>query len=86
MKVVWRKNFIKLYDKLTKPSQEKVKNVLLKFADNPFAPELRNHKLKGKYSGMNSIDAGNDLRIIFRQEGDYAIVLLLRVGSHSHLY
>ncbi len=86
MELLKHKNFEKDYLKLSLKYQKLVESVLVKFVENHFDASLRNHKLKGKYFGLNSIDVANDLRIIFREEGDYAIVLLIRVGKHSQLY
>ena len=56
------------------------------FADNPFHPQLRNHKLRGSKQGLRSISAGYDLRIIYIEEGGHAIVLFLMIGDHETVY
>lgn len=86
MELLFGKAYAKRYAKLGKRDKEAVKKALLTFIDNPNAEELRNHPLKGKYVGLRSIDAGFDLRIIFREEGGYVFVVVLDVGSHSQLY
>jgi len=48
--------------------------------------KLRNHALKGSKLGIRSIDAAFDLRILFIEEADYTLVLLLDLGTHSKLY
>lgn len=80
-------NFKKQYKKLSDIDKNRVDQALEKFIENPTHPSLRNHALKGKdYEGLRSIDAAFDLRIIFFEEGDYKIVILLQVGTHSQLY
>lgn len=86
MQLFRHKNFTKQYKKLSSTQQTRVDETVLLFTQNPLHPKLRNHSLKGKYHGCNSIDAAPDLRIIFKQEQDYVIVILLKVGSHSQLY
>lgn len=86
MQLFRHKNFTKHYRKLNTKQQALIDKAILLFYKNPFDPNLRNHALKGKYKGCNSIDAAFDLRIIFKQEKDYVVVILLKVGSHSQLY
>lgn len=86
MQLFRHKNFKKQYRKLNSEQQSLVDEAVLLFYKNPFDPKLRNHPLKGKYKDCNSIDAAFDLRIIFKQEKDYIVVILLKVGSHNQLY
>lgn len=80
------KNFAKQYQKLSLKQQALINEAIFLFYKNPLDAKLRNHALKGKYTGCNSIDAAFDLRIIFKQEKNYAIVILLKIGSHNQLY
>ena len=86
MKIVYSREYLKRYKKLDERSRKAVDHALTVFMENPFAPELRNHPLKGEFMGSRSIDAGFDLRIVFSEEGNYFLVALLKVGSHSQLY
>jgi len=86
MEVYFNKAYSKRFGKLNKRDREAVKEAILKFMDDPFADDLRNHPLKGKYLGYRSIDAGFDLRVIFREEDGYIVVVFVDVGSHSQLY
>ncbi|PIQ77120.1 type II toxin-antitoxin system mRNA interferase toxin, RelE/StbE family [Candidatus Peregrinibacteria bacterium CG11_big_fil_rev_8_21_14_0_20_46_8] len=86
MQVFRHKNFAKQYRKLNSKKQALVDTAISLFYENPFDERLRNHPLKGKYKGCNSIDAAFDLRIIFKQEKNYFIVILLKIGNHSQLY
>lgn len=86
MQLFRHKNFTRQYKKLNSKQQALVDEAILLFYKNPFDPKLRNHALKGRYKWCNSIDAAFDLRIIFKQEKNYIIVILLKVGSHGQLY
>ena len=86
MQLFRHKNFTKQYFKLSIKQQASIDQAITLFYKNPFDAKLRNHPLKGKYSNCNSIDAAFDLRIIFIQKGNYAVVILLKVGSHNQLY
>lgn len=53
-----------------------------------FSPNLRTHKLKGKFEGCWSCSADYNLRIIFkivRHENEDAI-LLQTIGTHDEVY
>lgn len=86
MKIIRHKNFTKSFKKLPKKIQEKIKKSLYKFEKDPFAKELKNHALKGKYLGKRSISCGGDLRIIFQEKNNYIIVIIIDIVSHSQLY
>ena len=86
MQLFRHKNFKKQYRKLRADQQASIDAAILLFYKNPFDPKLRNHPLKGEYKNCNSIDAAFDLRIIFKQENNYVVVILLKVGSHNQLY
>jgi mRNA-degrading endonuclease YafQ of YafQ-DinJ toxin-antitoxin module len=58
--------------------------------ENPFAPQLETHKLKGKLSGSWACKVGYDLHIVFdfvKKEGQgESDILLLEIGSHEEVY
>ncbi len=86
MQLFRHKNFTKQYLKLNSKQQDLVNQSIVLFYKNPLDAKLRNHPLKGKYKGCNSIDVAFDLRIIFKQEKNYFVVVLLKVGSHNQIY
>lgn len=47
-------------------------------------PVLRNHQLKDRYAGFQSIDITGDWRAIYRMEKDRIIFVAL--GTHTQLY
>ncbi len=54
--------------------------------ENPFNPQLKTHKLKGKLAGTWACSAGYDLRIIFefvKDEGPGDAVFLIELGTHE---
>ena len=86
MEIFYTPAYRKRYKKLDQRSKGAIDRAIRVFVEKPNAPELRNHALKGDYFGHRSIDAGFDLRIIFREEDGYTIVVFVDVGSHSQLY
>ena len=57
---------------------------LRRFATDPQDPLLRTHKLKGELSGYWAFSADDDLRVLFRWEGEMAF--LVNLGSHDEVY
>ena len=86
MLIRYHKDFEKDFSKLSKKKQDRVNHILSIFEKDPTNPVLKNHPLKGKEKGKRAIAAGGDLRLIFVEEGSYAEVIILRVGSHSEVY
>ena len=87
MKIEYYKNFIKQFEKLQRKEQERVLNTLKLFENNPFAEQLRNHKLRGSLSEFRSISAGGDLRLhYYEKEPNHIVVVFTAIGSHSQLY
>jgi len=55
------------------------------FTNNPFDPELKNHKLSGQLKGLRAITVAYDCRIVFSMvEDDTA--LLVSIGTHNEVY
>jgi mRNA-degrading endonuclease YafQ of YafQ-DinJ toxin-antitoxin module len=57
---------------------------LLRFAADPKDPLLRAHKLKGELKDYWAFSVDENLRVIFRWEGDEAFLIAL--GSHGEVY
>ena len=66
--------------------QRRVEAALTLFLDQPFHPALKNHGLTGKLRGLRAISAGYDLRVVYEEEGEHAMVLLLNTGTHDEVY
>ena len=92
-KLIWSKTFIRAFKRLIKKHPnllEDIQNTLRLLVQEPFAPQLETHKLKGKLSGSWACSAGYDLRIIFdfvknekQKEDD---ILLIEIGTHDEVY
>ena len=85
MKILFHKNFRKIYKKLGVGARKKFKERRDLFLQNPFHPLLNNHALKGKYEGYRSINVGGDLRAIYK-ELKKNLALFANIDTHSNLY
>lgn len=84
MQIKFAKRFTKQYDK----ANSKVKFVFDKklnlFIQNPFNPQLNNHALTGKLSGLRSINISGDWRALY---SEYKKVVIFEMfGTHNQLY
>jgi len=86
MDIQYHKNFNKIFEKLSPKIRNKVRRAIDIFYDNPYDPQLDNHALHGKQKGRRAISAGGDLRIVFIEKNNYAIVEFLDVGTHNQVY
>ena len=86
MQIIYTKDFIKSYKKLSTVNKQAVDKTLELFSKNPQNPILRNHSLKGSKQGFKSIDVKFDLRVLFYEEDSYLKIIMLEVGTHSQLY
>jgi len=57
---------------------------LRRFAADPRDPVLRTHKLRGDLDGYWAFTVEDDLRVLFRWEGDQATLVTL--GRHDEVY
>ena len=57
---------------------------LRRFAAEPLDPLLRTHKLKGELDQYWAFSVDDDLRVLFRWEGDEAFLVVL--GTHDEVY
>ena len=86
MKVKRKKSFDKMFSKLGAVSQNKVINALELFSKDPYSNSLQLHQLKGKFTGIYSISAAFDLRVLFSGNKSFQEITLLMVGTHCQLY
>ncbi len=86
MELHFKKSFTKSYQKLSSQEQIRVDQALVEFQKNPHQTDLRNHTLKGTLKGQRAISAGFDLRIIYREEQEHAVVHLIKTGTHNQVY
>jgi mRNA-degrading endonuclease YafQ of YafQ-DinJ toxin-antitoxin module len=57
---------------------------LRRFAADPLDPLLRTHKLKGELEACWAFSVDDDLRVLFRWNGDEAF--LVNLGTHDQVY
>jgi len=86
MKIVYHKRFEKQYKKLIDKDKEKANKALEIFINNPNDTKLNNHCLKGSLIGKKAISAAPNLRLIFEEFDDYALVIFLDLGKHNRVY
>ena len=85
MRVIFHRDFRKDYKKLNSSEQKRVIERLALFLEDSSNPVLNNHKLRGKYEGLSSINITGDLRAFYRPvKKDIALFIL--VDTHSNLY
>lgn len=86
MIVQFHQNFEKQFKKFSPALRAKTQATIAKFIRNPNDPRLRNHALKGALTGKRAFWVTGDVRVIFEVYGDYVLVILLAVGTHSQMY
>ncbi|GAB4415709.1 MAG: hypothetical protein OHK0032_11850 [Thermodesulfovibrionales bacterium] len=91
--LIWSNTFIRAFKRTLRrqPNLRKdIEDALRALVQDPFAPQLKTHKLKGKLSGSWACSAGYDLRIIFdfvKEEGQKEDdIFLIEIGTHEEVY
>ncbi len=60
------------------------RSVAVRFAADPHDGLLRTHKLKGELDGYWAFSVDDDLRVLFRWDGDTCF--LVNLGTHHEVY
>ena len=91
--LIWGKTFVRAFKRLAKkyPALRRDVEITLRLLqENPFAPQLATHKLKGKLSGSWACSVTYEIRIVFdfvksqtHQEDD---IFLIEIGTHDEVY
>ena len=76
--------FLRKARKLREPQASMLRAALRRFEADPGDPLLRTHKLKGDLADYWAFTVDDDLRFLFRWEGDTAF--LVGLGSHDQVY
>jgi mRNA-degrading endonuclease YafQ of YafQ-DinJ toxin-antitoxin module len=84
MRFVASSRFLRKAKKLKDPQASMLRAALRRFAADPQDPLLRTHKLKGELAEYWAFSVDDDLRVLFRWEGDLAF--LVNLGSHDQVY
>ena len=80
MIIYYHPRFKKSYKKLRADEQEKTRDRVEIFRDNPFDPRLDTHKLHGRLKDQWSFWITGKIRILF--EFDNKDVIFLDIGGH----
>jgi mRNA-degrading endonuclease YafQ of YafQ-DinJ toxin-antitoxin module len=75
--------FLRRAKKLREPQASLLRAALRRFATEPLDPLLRTHNLKGDLDRYGAFSVDDDLRLLFRLEGDEAF--LVNLGSHDEV-
>jgi mRNA-degrading endonuclease YafQ of YafQ-DinJ toxin-antitoxin module len=84
MRIRTSTGFLRRARKLRPPRDELLRAALRRFAADPNDPLLRTHKLEGELADYWSFSVDDDLRVLFRWDGD--ICFLVTVGTHDEIY
>ncbi len=89
----WSSGFRRGFKKATRNNsvlQDKIFSILEKLILEPFAPELKTHKLHGKLIGLWACKVEYDCRIVFSFEKDpdkeKELIVLVDIGKHDEVY
>ena len=92
-KLSWHESFRRAFKRQTKKNpalQERIFTVIEKLSENPFATELKSHKLSGQLKGLWACWVEYDCRIIFTFTEDPVtkeeLIALIDLGSHDEVY
>jgi len=84
VRVVASSHFVRRARKLKPPRDELLRAALRRFASDPQDPLLRTHKLKGEPADYWAFSVDDDLRVLFRWDGDACF--LVAIGTHDEIY
>jgi mRNA-degrading endonuclease YafQ of YafQ-DinJ toxin-antitoxin module len=84
VRVIASTRFLRRAKKLKAPQDELLRAVLRRFANDPQDPLLRTHKLKGDLGDYGAFRVDEDLRVLFRWDGDSCFLVAL--GTHDEVY
>ena len=85
---IWDEGFKRSYKKRVKVDSNLKKKFWTRmeiFSDDPFANQLKTHKLSGKIKGYWAFSVDDDCRVVFEFIGEDS-VLLVDIGSHDEVY
>ena len=93
IKIVWSSGFKRSFKKIVRKNpqlKDRITEVLILLADDPFTPSLKSHRLGGKLAGLWSCSVAYDCRVIFSLSEDEEIleifILLVNIGSHDEVH
>lgn len=84
MEIVFHKQFKKKFKKLPAKIKRQFYERIELFSVNKSHKILNNHALEGVFEGCRSINISGDYRVIFKEDSNISIFIL--IGTHSELY
>lgn len=91
--LIWSNTFIRAFRRLIRRSPEshqEIEVTLNLLVQDPFSPQLKTHKLKGKLQGSWACSVHQDLRVVFdfikAEKGEKDEIFLIEIGSHDEVY
>jgi mRNA-degrading endonuclease YafQ of YafQ-DinJ toxin-antitoxin module len=84
LRVIASSRFLRRAGKLKPPRDELLRAALRRFASDPQDPLLRPHKPKGDLADCWAFRVDDDLRVLFRWDGDTCFLVAL--GTHDEVY
>ena len=85
--IVFDKVFVKNYKKRILPKKKlhkQYEKMVSLFMHDPFHPQLKNHKLRGKMKEYRAFFVDDDCRVIYSETR--AQILFLDIGKHEDVY
>jgi len=89
IRLVWDAGFKRSYKKRVARDpllKERFWDALDLFVADPFANELRTHKLTGNLSGSWAFTVDVDCRVAFMFLKGWSTILLIDIGTHEEVY
>lgn len=84
MRLAFTARFGRRARKLTALQQALLRAALRRFVVDPRDPILRTHRLRGDLDGYWAFSVDDNLRVLFRWDGDVAT--LVTIGTHDEVY
>jgi mRNA interferase YafQ len=90
--LLWDASFRRAFKRRTRNNpqlQARILETLTLLVENPFAPALKTHKLRGQLEGLWACWVEYDCRIVFDFASDPAIgelIVLIDLGTHDEVY
>lgn len=83
MEIIYSSKFAREYKKMTTTVKDMAEQQEIIFRKDPFDPQLKTHKLKGRLSEFFSFSIGYKYRIIFEFAKDKNTVYFHSIGNHD---
>ncbi len=88
-RLVWTRTFLRTLRKFLRRHADLegiVADVLQQLQDDPHAPRLKLHALKGKHRNIQAVSLTYSYRIVLILRFTESEIILLDIGSHDEVY